>query len=428
MNREEYLDRVCSQIRFKDVHPQIRRELGSHFDDIVEECLSRDVAVKDTSLEAIRRLGDPVELGRQLEKIHRPRVEWGLLLITMMLVGAGLAVLFSLQHVALLKEQLVFSQTMIVFIPAVIIFSLLVYYDYYRLQELSLLLFLLVLGLLLLLSVFGSRAEGTVPCLYIGSIPVDFISVSPGILAVCLAGIFSRSNWKWNLRGFHIGLALLGLPLTLYLYAASMASVLLYSFLFLVLAWSSGAKPVYSLSFATAIGFPLLTGLFTDPYRMNRLMAFVHPYTSALSDAFYYIQLRNIAARSDLLGYSARVPAGIENYQNNFIFAYVLHSFGWVAGMLLIALALLLLIRLLHNAAQVRERFGFLLITGVTSVFFFQYGWNILMNVGLLPIFAVPLPFISYGSSQIVVQLALLGLVMSVCRRKNIDRNLATSH
>jgi len=69
---------------------------------------------------------------------------------------------------------------------------------------------------------------------------------------------------------------------------------------------------------------------------------------------------------------------------------------------------------------QVKEQYGRLLVIGLTSIFTIHFFWNILMTLGFAPISGFNLPFISYGGSQLIIQLAAMGLILSVYRRKDM--------
>ena len=422
MNRDQYLDEICSQIRFKEVHPQIRQELVSHFDEIVNECVARGATQELAESEALRRLGDPINVGRQLDKSHRPQMDWSLFAVTMILAVCGLTVLYILQHFLPNNNQMVFKHTLGWFIPAIIIYCLLMRYDYYRLLNYGHWIFGIVCVFLVLICHMGTGIDEHTSYFLAASTTVDLVSLSPVLLAICLAAIFSKPSWKWDQYRLAMAAVLLALPVILYLLISSISSVLLYSFLFLILAGLSGCKARFILFYIISVYLPLIFGTWLEIYRMQKVFAFLHPYRSALEEGFYYIQLRRVAYQTHFIGHGVQAPTGLENLYSNFIFAFILKSFGWMVGMLLIILVLYLLAKLFHIASSSKDRFGFLMATGIACSFLFEYSWNIFMNIGLLPLFVIPLPLISFGSIQFIFQFALLGLIMSVYRRRNVER------
>ncbi len=106
--------------------------------------------------------------------------------------------------------------------------------------------------------------------------------------------------------------------------------------------------------------------------------------------------------------------------ESDFVFAYLVYSFGWIVGGAVLLIGIVLLYRIQRAMGQVKDRFGSLLIRGLMAVFFVPFFWSILMALGIVPIFSVSLPFISYGGTQFVLQMAVFGIILSVYRRKDI--------
>jgi rod shape determining protein RodA len=86
--------------------------------------------------------------------------------------------------------------------------------------------------------------------------------------------------------------------------------------------------------------------------------------------------------------------------------------------MLVLALFGLLLLRALITAYRARDRFGFFLGTGVTAMLLFHLFINVGMNMGLVPVTGIPLPFISYGGTSLIIGLVAIGLLESVALRR----------
>lgn len=103
----------------------------------------------------------------------------------------------------------------------------------------------------------------------------------------------------------------------------------------------------------------------------------------------------------------------------DFMFTYIVYTFGWIAGVLLAALVVLFLVRISIIAFHVKSSYGKLLIGVLVAVFAVQFVWNILMNLSLAPIAGVSLPFISYGNSQFIIDMAAIGLISNIYKQRN---------
>lgn len=106
----------------------------------------------------------------------------------------------------------------------------------------------------------------------------------------------------------------------------------------------------------------------------------------------------------------------------DFIFASIAETFGFVGSSLVLLLYLVFLARILQLARSVEDRFGSLLALGIGGVFFFEIGVNIGMNLGLLPVAGVPLPFLSHGGSQTVTSFIMVGVLESIYRKRQVIR------
>ena len=101
----------------------------------------------------------------------------------------------------------------------------------------------------------------------------------------------------------------------------------------------------------------------------------------------------------------------------DFIFSVTAEEMGFIGGAVLIALFALLLFRLIHIASRARDAFGMLIVTGVIAMILIQVLINIGMNLSIMPVTGIPLPFISYGGSSLWTLLLAIGLAESVAVR-----------
>ncbi|MCJ7689290.1 MAG: FtsW/RodA/SpoVE family cell cycle protein, partial [Clostridiaceae bacterium] len=120
-------------------------------------------------------------------------------------------------------------------------------------------------------------------------------------------------------------------------------------------------------------------------------------------------------------GFSANEKLLVPSMQSNFVFNYIVHTFGWLGAAVIITIIISFIYRILHISKYVRDTYGRLLIAGLISIFIVQFAANILMNVNLFPIIGIALPFISYGGSLGLINMASVGIIMSVYRRRTLS-------
>ena len=98
MNIKNFLNKVSEEIKYKPIRNGITEELESHINELKQDYISNGINEKEAEEKAVRQMGDAEEIGKQLNKIHKPRLDWKLILLILILMGFGL-------YVAILKEQ-----------------------------------------------------------------------------------------------------------------------------------------------------------------------------------------------------------------------------------------------------------------------------------------------------------------------------------
>ena len=162
------------------------------------------------------------------------------------------------------------------------------------------------------------------------------------------------------------------------------------------------------------------------PYRLNRLLVFLDPEGSSSTDEGYNLLQSLIAVGSG--GFFGRGIGSADASQSgagflpeahtDFVFALLSEEFGFVGGLLLIALYLLLILGTIFVAVRTENIFGKLVAVGIVGLWPFPIFEHIGMCLGLMPITGIPLPFISFGSSSMMVQLMVVGVVQSIWRHR----------
>lgn len=132
------------------------------------------------------------------------------------------------------------------------------------------------------------------------------------------------------------------------------------------------------------------------------------------------IPLKDILSKAGWFGKGLHNNLILPEAHTDFVFPFLVYSLGWVFGIFLCLLLVVFILRISRNAFKTKDLFGRLLTIGGAILFTVPACWNILMGLGIVPIMVVPLPFISYGGSMLLVYAALLGLILNVYRRKDI--------
>lgn len=235
-------------------------------------------------------------------------------------------------------------------------------------------------------------------------------------------------TWNGALR---LGI-LMGIPWVLTLAQGEMGSVLVMIFVFFVMIFFGGVRLriLGGIIAAGVIGIAILYGVTvasgTESYRIDRILSFVDP---SLVDeaATYQVNNAKIAIGSGgVNGLGVFVQGSMSQLDyvpedwTDFIFSSIGEAFGFIGGLFLLIAYLLLILRMLYLARYTADRFGQMVIIGVMSMMLFHIFENIGMNAGLAPVTGIPLPFISYGGSNLITNMIGIAMVLNVTRNRSI--------
>lgn len=183
----------------------------------------------------------------------------------------------------------------------------------------------------------------------------------------------------------------------------------------------------YSLM-AALISMPVLW-FSLKPYQKNRIIDFINGLRfeninfNATGSEYQVVQSILAVGSGKLFGQglfngnqtqTLRVP---EN-QTDFVFSVVSEEFGFIGGLVLLLLFFIVIIRLIKISRNSKDTFGSLMVIGISSMIIFHVFENIGMTMGMLPMTGIPLPFISYGGTFLLVNLISIGLVLSIGMKK----------
>ena len=162
---------------------------------------------------------------------------------------------------------------------------------------------------------------------------------------------------------------------------------------------------------------------FIKNYQMNRLLVFLDPEADT-SGAGYNLQQSLIAVGSGGffgkgIGNATQSTSGfLPEAHTDFVFALLCETFGFAGAFVLLALFALLMFSTIRIAIKCESLFYRLVCVGFVGMWLFQIFENIGMCIGLMPITGIPLPFISFGSSSMIVQCLIIGIIQSIWRRR----------
>lgn len=245
-------------------------------------------------------------------------------------------------------------------------------------------------------------------------------------LIISLARQISRHDGPIvKLRDFLPVLLNFAIPFALVVLQDDIGTALVFAAIFLGMLFVSGLgwKLIAGLA-ATGVTACVAVWPFLSEFRQDRVLDFLDPARDT-SGTGYQVRYSKIAVGSGQAAGKGLFQEGaisqldfVPEKHTDFIFSVTAESVGFIGCLLIVVLYFLLILRLFTLSYKVKDRFGSLIIAGVASMFLFHIFENIGMTIGIMPVTGIPLPFMSYGGSNMLANLAAVGLVLNVVKRQ----------
>lgn len=349
-----------------------------------------------------------------------------LLFAVLFLVGIGIVMVYSASSALalkkygsgfhFLKKQAVFS---LVGIVALVVFSHIPFRVY---RSLTYPILFLSLGLLVavLVSGLGLEAGGSWRWMRLG--PVTFQPVEPARLALVIFMAYSLSKKKDGLREIRIGfvphvlvLILFACPLIL---QPDFGSVVIFAALVWLMMFVAGV-PIRHLLSALLLMLPMAYFLMVNAtYRIKRLISFLDPWQYPAGEGYQIIHSLMAFGTGGLWG--TGIGKGYQKLfylpepHTDFIFAVIGEELGFWGVLFILGLYGLVLWRGTSIAFRCQDEFGMLIAIGITTAIGLQVSINMGVALGLLPTKGLTLPFLSYGGTSLLLNMASIGILMNI--------------
>lgn len=430
MDKKEYLKILTEQVRYKKALPMIEKELEDHMEDQKKDFLISGMTEKEAETAAVMEMGDPVAVGVEMDRIHRPKMAWGLILLTGALYLAGMI----FRYVLYTRSELgiYVANSWVHYVLAFVIMLGVCYVDYSRIGEKAR---ELTIGLFLVLMA-GIWFGGTVINGSVGWISVGGMMIlNVRVLVYLFLPLYGAILYRYRGRGYEVIwkaiIWMMPAVMSVFYTGSIVLAFLLcvFSVIIFLYAVSCGwfrikKKRVYAGTVLTVLMLPVLyAGMvwnFGAVYQKERLQMLLPPYRGELSAIME--PLRSAAVNSQIVGSSAQAMKGLEMYgDRDYLFTYILSFYGILTAVLFLGLIAVLLLYLFKNTLRQRNQMGRIMGVGCTTVLAGRMIIYLLGNLGLQPYGDGYCPFLSTGGSGAVVTGVLLGLLFSIYRYQNVS-------
>lgn len=415
---QDYINIICLQIKNKSVHNDIKAELSSHIEEIIEEEVSHGITMEQATKTALKRIGDPITLGRNINNVHKPRIDFKLLFSLFTLVLTGFFAL-AITTDYLSDSTYLINQGIWTFLGIICFFAIyLLNYKLLLRAELPFYLYTLISIIALnTLPFLNTLSSEFIPWLY------NFFMETIKITFIIAFAINLTKHSDQNQLSIKRLIPYMLIPIMIALLNTGKPTLILLAVIFTIMV-KNYKLPIKDIFIAFLVVLPsLVLYLMTlPPYQLNRLKIFLNPTADPLGTGYQIIQSQKALISAGLWGQGFNINKNIlpQPFEEN-IFSLLINQTGWILGIVIILLMIFLIYRIFWSASNCKDSFGSLLSKGIGTMFTFNIIWNIGMQIGILPPAGVKLPLFSYSPASVLINFIALGLVFNVA--KNIKPN-----
>jgi rod shape determining protein RodA len=348
--------------------------------------------------------------------------DWVLLFVVLVLSGIGVAMTYSATSNQAGLEDYWVRQVVFLLIGLPVLF-LVAAFDYRHLELFAIPAYLIFGALLVVVAFFGTEQGGAQSWLDIGGTLVQPTEAGKFLLIIFFAWYLSSFHDRMGRLPHLLGaLVLLVAPLVLVYLQPDFGMTITYAVMGGTLILMGGVRlwQIGLMAGGMIAAVPFLWGSLQG-YMLERLQIFWNPASNP--DASYNIDQALIAIGSGgwlgtgwSFGSQNRLHF-LRVRHTDFIFSVIAEEWGLIGSLMILAMLLFVVWRVLRIADRARDHFGRLLAVGVAAMIFFQIVVNVGMNVNLMPVTGLTLPFVSYGGSSLISMMVAIGLAQSVIMR-----------
>jgi len=416
-NKNEYLDAVCAQIRFRAARKTLRRELEMHIDDRTEELIQKGENYAEQK--AVDAMGDAVQTGKALNAVHRPRMEWRVILTMLVLSAVN-----AFKNVDMTgygsTQYLEFSTRLIMpMIIGFIFLAVLYFFNYSLLAKLRYVFYCAAVAYILVyMSVHTPDYSPYDYGIWLNQSPVIVFSTAFFMLGI--TGVIAK-----NKNGSLLNLS--------FLTALSLASV---AFMYLL---SSVYAFLLAIEYIAAFvlikrqqkawrdiviygGLIVLCYALCASFMVRGHFAWETNIFSNNQNQEEVIKVLSSAKMTGASSYYINSGWNLESSQICYVITAIIGAYGWLAGLGVVMVFGTMGIFMVKRTLQIANTYGQVLSFGISVYFVSRFVLCLLSNIGVIGGY-ISLSFLSSGDAEFVTDAGLLGIFLSVWRRSTFMKD-----
>jgi len=349
------------------------------------------------------------------------KFDWALIAVSLLLLSVGLMALYSISTVNPSDGPGIFIKQLFFSALGIGLMFFFAYADYHYLKSYSPVIYLATLLILGAVLLWGEAMRGTSGWIGIGPFNLQPVEIAKLALIIFLAGFISKNKMEIGKAGkIFYSFALAAAMIFLVFRQPDLGSAMVLAGIWLGMTIISGVDWKYfaGLFFAgvliTAVGWFCLAD-----FQKARITNLINPESDPRGSGYNVIQSVIAVGSGGIWGKG--VGHGSQSQLNflpekhtDFIFAAIAEELGIAGAFFVLSLFFFLLYRIKKVAAAAADNFGYLLAVGIMIMFFLQIAVNIGMNIGIVPVTGIPLPFLSYGGSSLITVFIAMGILTNI--------------
>ncbi len=352
--------------------------------------------------------------------------DWAMTFIITTLIVMGILNLYSAVHGSPVKEAMFYSQVQWIVICAVLMIPLfLINYQFY--ESSAYWLFGVTCFFLIVPFFFGYAAKGAYRWISIAGLSFQPSELTKITLVMCLSRYFvqkpSSEGYELNKLGAPVLLVLV--PFLLIIIEPDLGTAMLHMLVFGSICAFVGIKrrSVLLMTILTVVLLPLTWFFALKDYQRERVLTLIDPERDPLG-AGYHIRQSLLAVGSGKIfgkGYLQGTHTKLQflpEQHTDFVFSVLAEEWGFVGGIVVLALFFIVIAWGFSVAANSKDRFGSIMAFGLSSILFWHVFINVGMALNIMPVVGVILPFFSYGRTSIITMMMVVTLLMNINSRR----------
>lgn len=441
---KNFIEKVCNEIKYKPVRKEISEELQTHIEEIKQNNIKNGMQEKEAEEKAINQMGEAEEIGKKLNKIHKPKLDWQLLILIIILITYGLII-------SILKEtstnDTYITKTIFNIIIGLIIGIAIYFFDYRKIKKCSNLIYIIATIIMILpfMKIASYHVNG-MPYIRIFNIGIMPSTITLPLYILAFVGTIVDYNNKIKIINIEDNkitinkelikiILMVTISLILMIAISTLTNAIILAAIYTIIAtikilqtnqnkWKKIAIMYATIILISIILITLIYGG-THAFRFNRILASFNPEIDPQGAGYTGMLQKEIIENARLIGEADTkvISSGeyIISLDTNYTFIYLLGKTGIIISSILVLTIILTSIKLIKNAKNIKEQYGKYIIIGLSSLYIIQSIASVLMNINLGIQTNINIPFVSYGGVYFIINVINIAIILSIYRRKDIN-------